>query len=388
MLNILLRKKSILLGVLGLLVFLALYFQSQNPLWNAHLQVDVWVWYTRLTAFFKHNSFGSYKDNELLPATLFYNFLPAIFSGWSKLNYALYLKAVIWLNLLIIFISFLLSRRRWQFLILILCFGPISLFRFDTFAAFLIILGLIFWQKQKLSFSGLALGLATGIKIYPIIFLPYLFLLYRHQLPKLKKFILFYLGAIILPVLIFFAFGGRWEQIAETLAFHKNKYVSIESVPASLLTATSLLKFHQPPPPLGGYGVWGINLNFITSLKLPFFNSIWLLPVGLFYLFLWFKRSYFKQFNFAIIFCLTLIFLVFSKNLNPQYIWWFLSLFPFLEFKKNNKLKYLLMFVLLAFIAIFDQLVYPLFYTQFIENFYQHNQQYAVFYCLLLRNLL
>ncbi|MFH0942618.1 MAG: hypothetical protein V1810_00400, partial [Candidatus Beckwithbacteria bacterium] len=64
-----------------------------------------------------------------------------------------------------------------------------------------------------------------------------------------------------------------------------------------------------------------------------------------------------------------------------QYIWWFLSLYPFLKFNP-------LSFILLIFICVFNQLVYPLFYTQFIEDFYQHNRQYAVFYALLLRNWL
>ena len=357
------------------------------PIWNAHLQVDVWVWYERLTSFFKHNSFIGLKDNELLPATLLYLFPAVLVSGWSTAPYWLYLKATLWVNLLILIGHFIGCRGQNQlvkaglFALLILAYGPIALFRFDGLATLLVILGLIFWQKQKFSFSGFALGWATGIKIYPVIFLPYLFLLKRRRLASLKRFILFYLVALLLPVLIFFALGGRWEQVTEALAFHKNKYVSIESLPASILTTLSLLKFHQPMPLLAGYGVWGIDLSFITDLKLQFFNLIWLLPVGIFYLYLFFKKKFFNQLNVEVIFCLTLIFLVFSKNLNPQYVWWFLSLFPLLEFNP-------LAFVLLLFICIFNQLVYPLFYTQFLEDFYRYNQLYAVFYALLLRNWL
>lgn len=354
-----------------------LYWQARLPLWNAHLQVDVWVWYTRLTSFFQQNSFANLKDNELLPATLFYNFLPAIFSGWSKLNYSHYLLTVIWLNLLILFSYFYFSRNRWSFLILVLCFGPISLFRFDTFAAFLVILGLIFWQKNRFSLAGVALGLATGIKLYPLIFLPYLglLLLVRRQFRSLKIFLVFYLIALLLPVLAFLSFGGHVNQIADALSFHKNKYVSIESLPASILTAASIIKFNAPPPLLAGYGVWGI------AAPLNFFNKFWLLPIVIFYLFLIKNKQYLNKINFGIIFCLILIFLIFSKNLNPQYIWWFVSLFPFLKFNP-------FIFILLIFINIFNQLVYPLYYTQFLKGFYQQNLYYAPFYCLLMRNFL
>ncbi|MBU1500179.1 DUF2029 domain-containing protein [Patescibacteria group bacterium] len=379
--------KRIILFLLVSLALILIFFQAQNPAWNRHLQTDVWIWYERVTNFFQHQSFNGLKDNELLPATLLYVFLPALASGWSVAPYFLYLKATLWVNLLILLGHFIAGTDKHRLLkiclfsILVLAFGPISLFRFDGAATLLVILGLIFWLKQKFSLSGLALGLATGIKIYPVIFLPYLLLLNRKRPVLLQRFILFYLAALLAPVLIFFALGGRWEQVVSSLAFHGNKYVSIESLPASLLTGLSLLKFHQPPPLLAGYGVWGIDLSFITNLKLQFFNLIWLLPVGGFYLYLWAKKGSLKKLNFDIIFCLTLIFLVFSKNLNPQYIWWFLSLYPFLKFNP-------LSFILLIFICIFNQLVYPLFYTQFLEDFYRYNQHYQIFYCLLLRNLL
>ena len=158
--------------------------------------------------------------------------------------------------------------------------------------------------------------------------------------------------------------------------------MSIESLPGSLITLFAVLTKHQPPPLLGGWGIWGI------AAPLNFFNKLWLLPVAVSYLVLIKNKQYLNKINFGIIFCLMLIFLVFSKNLHAQYIWWFLSLFPFIKFRSANKLKYLFMIILLIFIGIFNQLVYPLFYTQFLEDFYQHNRQYAVFYALLLRNWL
>jgi len=158
--------------------------------------------------------------------------------------------------------------------------------------------------------------------------------------------------------------------------------VSIESLPGSLITLFNIVTKFKPPQLLGGWGVWGVNA------PLNLFNKFWLLPVAIFYLFLLKNKTYLHQISFGVIFCLMILFLIFSKNLHAQYIWWFLSLFPFIKFRSAHKLKYLFMIVLLIFIGIFNQLVYPLFYTQFLEDFYQHNRQYAVFSALLLRNWL
>ncbi|MBU4056210.1 MAG: hypothetical protein KKA41_17785, partial [Proteobacteria bacterium] len=230
----------------------------------------------------------------------------------------------------------------------------------------------------------------TSIKIYPIIFLPYLILLLlvKRQFKRIISYLANFSLGLILPVLVFFFFGGQTSQVFEGLNFHSLKPVSIESLPGSLMTISSLLTQFRPPSLFGGWGIWGITTPLIAKLGLSFFNKLWLLPIFIFYLVLIKNRKYLKKFSFGAIFCLMLLFLVFSKNLHAQYIWWFLSLFPFIKFQSAKKLEYLFMIVLLIFISIFNQLVYPLFYTQFIEDFYQHNRQYAVFYALLLRNWL
>jgi len=165
------------------------------------------------------------------------------------------------------------------------------------------------------------------------------------------------------------------------------KYVSIESLPGSLLTLISLIFTKSPPQLLGGYGVWGITTFLIENLGLAFFNYFWLIPITWFYVFLIKQKSFLKKLYPSVFFFLTLLFLVFSKNLHPQYIFWFITFFPLLQFKSKAKKTYLIMYFLLLTMAYLNQNVYPLLYTGFIKNFYQQGQQVEIFYLQLLRNL-
>jgi len=390
------KISKLVLVISTILVLFVLYRQAFNPLWRGHLEIDVWVWYQRMEYFFKNHSFFGLENNEFLPAALIYFFLARLLAGWNNLNYSSYLSATLIINLFVILVAAILVKKNsssfqtWIFLLLVLFFGPILLFRFDTLVALLVGLSIYLFQRQKLAQAGFCLGWATAMKIYPIILLPYFLLVLTRQFHRRRIFIFlaYFLLALLTPVIIFFLLGGNLRQILTALEFHALKYVSIESLPGSLFTATSIIFKHRPPALLGGYGIWGITTPFIKSIGLSFFNYLWLYPVGIFYLYLFKNKNLLKQLNVSVLFLLVLLFLVFSKNLHSQYIWWFLSLFPFIKFRSANKLKYLFMIILLIFISIFNQLVYPLFYTQFIEDFYQHNFHYEVFYALLLRNLL
>ena len=133
------------------------------------------------------------------------------------------------------------------------------------------------------------------------------------------------------------------------------------------------LNYRSSPGLISGYGIWAI------PGPVALFNRLWVLPVAVIYLSLW-QQQLFKRFDWGVIFSLMLVF-SFSKNLNPQYAWWFLSLLPFV---KTSRLVWLLAFG----IAILNQLVYPVYYTWLLEEFYQQNRSYWVYYLLLLRNLL
>jgi len=392
-------KKSykILFFIFTFLVFAVLYCQATNPSWKSHLEIDTWVWYQRIDFFRTHGkSFAGLEGNEILPATLLFLFIPAVFSGLSKIDYGLYLKSALGLNLLILLFHVLLCKKQANFvktlffLLVLLLIGPIMLFRFDAAVTLLVLLSIWFFKKKNFALSGFSLGWAFAMKIFPIIFLPY-FLLVLWFKPKNRlqiiPFLAFFTIPIILSALVFLSLGSTLEQITEALNFHSLKYVSIESIPGSLLTAVYLFFNKKPLPLLGGYGLWGVKSKFVDTLGLQFFNYLWILPVGIFYLFLIFKRVFLKKLYLGVFFWTILLFLVFSKNLHPQYIFWFIAFFPFLKIKTKGWVDYLAMFFLLSTIALLNQNIYPRLYTAFIENFYYRGQQHEIFYLQLLRNL-
>ena len=394
-----LTKKNLLssaLLILTYLVFLILYNQALNHLWRGHLEVDTWNYYLKIADILKQHSFFTKIGNEIFPATTIFLLIPGFFVSHAPFNYSAYLSVFFILILLTLAYHIFLAAKyasvnhALMFSLLMLFFGPILLFRFDVLAALLVVLSLLSFQQKKFLLSALFLGLVTSIKVYPVIFLPYLLLilLNKRRFKLTASYLAGFSFALILPIFIFLSAGGTIAQITEGLNFHSLKYVSIESLPGSLITLSSVLTQGYPSQLIGGWGVWGITSPLIKHLGLNFFNEFWVLPVAVFYLILLTKKSLLAKFNFNVIFSLMLLFLVFSKNLHAQYVWWFLSLFPFLPVKQKSRFKYLLMFLLLIFICLFNQLVYPLFYTKFITDFYQYNQAYAVFYCLLLRNLL
>ncbi|OGD63208.1 hypothetical protein A2160_05430 [Candidatus Beckwithbacteria bacterium RBG_13_42_9] len=379
------------------LVFLILYFEALIPSWRGHLEIDTWNFYLQIKYFISQHTFAGYKNNEVLPPTLLFLLIPGFLAGWQPFDYGHYLQAffvvifvVLALQLWLINLQKATLLRQLMFLITLVLFGPIILFRFDGLVAFLVILSLWLWQKNKYGFSGLSLGYAAAMKVYPIIFLPYLFflLLNQKQYFKIVMFSFCFGLGVFLPIIIYFLLGGTLPQIIEGLEFHSLKYVSIESVPGTILTGLSLWLNKRPLPLIGGYGIWGIRSPIVDAIGLEWFNRLWIFPITLFYLYLLRQKEFFKKLSWGIIYFLVLLFLIFSKNLHAQYAWWFMSLFPLLKPKKKFLTDYLIMFGLLCLIALLNQDIYPRLYTDFLDQFYKYGREVEIFYLQVLRNFL
>lgn len=330
--------------------------------------MDIWVWWQRVEFWFRGRTFSGLTGNEILPLTLLYLFVPTLSIPFGWLSYANYLPAAWVLNLTVIGLHLIFIKRKTLFLLSLLFLGPILLFRFDALVTLLLILSFVSFEKNRPAQAGFWLGLATGMKVFPIIFLPYLLLLLRRR----ALFLIYFAEALILPVLAFLVLGGNWGQVIDALNFHNLKLISIESLPGSIITGWSLLTRGGPPALLAGHGIWAV------PGPAALFNRLWLVPLGLVYYLIWKNRP--RQFDWNVPLALTLVFLVFSKNLNPQYLWWFMVFLPLVKISRAVWL------VALA-AALLNQLVYPLFYTKLIEGFYQHNGSYWVYALLLLRNL-
>jgi hypothetical protein len=368
------KPRAILVLVIFTLVLL--WWQAQQPTWNNHMQVDIWVMWERLSYWYSHgHSFAGLRGNEILPATLMYLFVPVALSPTGSVNYGNYLPMMMLINLLVIGGHWFLVKNKSIFLTTLLFLGPILIFRFDALVTLFMLLSFYAFNKKRYSQSGFWLGIATGMKVFPVIFLPYLVMILftEHKLKEIARLLIFFAEALIIPVFIFFLLGGNYEQIVIALSFHGQKLISIESLPGSLITGWSLLSKGFPPVMIPGNGIWAV------AGPAAFLNRFWILPVAICYLVIWRKRGLINKFHYIVPYALMLIFSVFSKNLNPQYLWWFMVLLPFVN---PSPLAWIVTLV----VALLNQMVFPLYYTIFTENFFKHNQSYWIYYLLLARN--
>lgn len=366
-------------AIFSIIVLALILWQARQPLWNGHLQVDIWVWWERINYWLTYSSFSGLKGNEILPATLAYFFTPLLLIpvGWA--SYGNYLPATLTLNLLIVATHIYLVYRQMPaglawLLGGILAIGPILLFRFDPLVTLLAVGGVLLWQQKRWAISGFMLGWATAMKVFPVIFIPYLgFLMWqKRQWRPISRFGIYFVEGLIVPIIIFFLLGGNWEQVVEALSFHEKKLISIESLPGTIITGWNLIVSGMPPQPIPGYGIWAV------AGEAQWFNRLWWLPVALIYYFIVKLKS--VAFSWQVPLCLMLAFLFVNKNLNPQYLWWYMAILPFTRPSR-------LIGGLTLIVAGLNQLVYPIFYTTLIEDFYQNNQSYWVYYLLVLRNL-
>lgn len=363
---------------LAVFVFTFVWIQALFPIWNSHLQVDIWVLWERLNYYLSHgHSFAGLLGNEVLPATLLYLFVPAALIPIGSLGYVNYLPAMMLANLIVLVLHWTIVPDKKTFLLSLLLFGPILLFRFDGLVTLFLLLGFLMFTKEKYHFAGFWLGLATGMKVFPIIFLPYLVLILLRKGKKKETLalLIFFVEALLIPVMAFLLLGGDLEQIKMALSFHSQKLISIESVIGSFVTGLSLLFKGTPPELIPGNGIWAVQG------PAELFNRLWIVPVGLIYLLLYRRKNIGKNFSWLVPYTLMLVFLIFSKNLNPQYMWWFMAMMPFVKPSKT-------MILLVLGAALLNQLVFPVFYTKFVEDFYRFNESYWVYYLMLLRNLI
>lgn len=364
-------------SIVTIATFLLVFWSARLPLWSSHLQVDVWISWLRVSYYFENGrTFTGLIGNEILPATLLYILAPVglIPVGW--LSYQTYLPATLVLNIFPLLLTWYLVKERKMLLSFLLLMGPILLFRFDGVVTLLLVGSFIAYAKHGYSLSGFLMGVATGMKVFPILFVPYLILLLitTKSFKEITSFLTSFAIALAIPVLIFLWMGGSVEQVQSALSFHSQKLISIESIPGSLITGYELLKTGFPPPLIPGNGIWSVPGPH------ELFNKIWLIPILFLYIVIYFRPIYSSKFDWRIPLSLMLTFLVFSKNLNPQYVWWFMVLLPFVKVGKW-------VWGLTLVVALTNQLVYPIFYTTLIEDFYRNNQAYWIYILLMMRNI-
>lgn len=387
--------KNKLVGWLFLLVAVfTVYKLAYHPAWYRHLVVDIVGQYiNHAHHFLKYKNLANLGYNEYQPgAVMFFAALSP--SLLIKDSYESLLQALIWVNIGLIFSSAFIYQKLSGvkplliFGFILLACGPIALFRFDLLVGFLVLLTIYFWQKQKSFLSLFILGVATLIKVYPALILPYLLILTlkKSGLKKTSFCFLIFLSGIGLGLIVYMGiFRAPHSEIYESLAIHSRKPVHVESVWATALTILPKFSTGKFASGSGNWGIFGISPKF-TLLPLVFYNYFWLLPYAILLLFVWLKTTKTSKLSVYICTTIILLFLIFSKILTPQYLLWFALIIPLINFP--NKFSEITNWLILLFILLLSQYVYPLNYSWLLDVFYSTGRDELIFWILAIRNLL
>ncbi len=128
-----------------------------------------------------------------------------------------------------------------QPILLILAGKSIVLQRFDLAPAALTLLAIVLWSARKERLAWVVLGLATGIKLYPILVAP-LFILFSYKRQNIRTLALafgLFAGATLLPNLI--VTRGDLSFVTQFVAYHADRGLEIETLYSSLLMLNGLI---------------------------------------------------------------------------------------------------------------------------------------------------
>lgn len=377
-----------------ILILVFLVTLAYNQSWRYHLDVDVWgFYYPRLLNFLQTFSFAGIGENEYFPGAMFFFLVPGFALLFGPSNASTYLTGLIAVNILIVVILLYIYRKHnffspFIFLTILLFAGPIFFFRHDLYVSLVVILSLLLWKSRKMNFAALILGIAAGIKIYPLLILPY-FLILSFKNYNLRKtveiFIMFICGAFLIFGTYLFL-GSSTRDFLDTIQLNSLKPVHVESVWGSLLTILSKIISGQWALGKGEHGIFGIDPHYIF-LPLNFYNYFWLLPLGVFYVSLYKRIGKNGELTIEIVFLIVLLFIIFSKILAGQYFFWFLTLFPLFKYRQKVETRFLISFVIILAIVLLTQYIYPLHYNELLGAFYVSGGQVQYFYALLIRNI-
>lgn len=316
-------------------------------------------------------------------ANLFFMLLPSV-------SFDIYQIAFVAANIILVFILAFLTKRPGLLSILVLCAGPIVLFRFDLLVLTLLLFSIVAFQKEKHLLSGFFLGLATMTKLFPAVLLPYFLLVFWLQKRNFKLIIAFLTSFVFATLLTFFLYAGVTQQNGMTILKDMNTVFSVsvhmESVVGSILTV--ITAFTNPGP----HGVDFTNALWVLD-PLYFFGHArifkFISPLMMATVYLWVIYKQKRGPSFQIKDCLLIILalVVASQIFSPQYVLWPAFLFLLLSDKDlGTRFWKINLFLLLAGL-VGTQLIYPLNYGELIDFFNQGINTH-LFIILALRNLM
>ncbi len=370
-----------------------LFIQAFHPWWRQHLEPDIGAFQSRANHFFSNGSWAGMDYNEYQPGALwFFAFLG--FLTPSADNYEAFLTAAMLVNAALIAAHFAFFRavgHRYAalfFLAVAAAMGPILLFRFELLVSLLTLVAWMLFQKDRHADAALLLGIATSIKLYPVVLMPVVLMPgfaardWRGMLHTLLWFFIGLLGPVVLAIELGLSFDG----MLQSLAIHQLKPVGLEGFWGNAITIVQYLA-GIPLRITPNYGVHGLTTD-LPLLSDPVLNNFWILPTGaaIIGIFRVGRRRGFTDPGYA--FLLLFAFLFFSKVVNPQYLWWAVAFLPFipLAWFKTSLRKFVILSVMAGLLM--TQVIFPLNYTEYLDWFHGTVASPRLFVIMALRTLL
>ena len=197
-------------------------------------------------------------------------------------------------------------------------FNPISIYliyilgNFDIIPSFLTLLSFYFIKNNKQFWSYLAIGLAIALKMYPIMFLPFLFFYDKKNILKNIKYAMVSLIPLILSIIPFLKQKSFYEAFLGSGLTQKILEYKIGSLPI-------------------------FPILFILILIFYFFSK--------------------SKHKFEIAIAQTFLIFIGLVNFHPQWIMWFFpfTIILFINSKIKNKIFFIIFFAfILAYILLFN----------------------------------
>ena len=390
-----LEKLTIFLSLtFTIIVLLLMAFQNT---WHFNLHTDIITYLARANHFWTNGSFENLNINEYQSGALFF-FLAISPSLLFTNNLQSYLIGLFVVNILLLtVISYLYSKysEKKDILLLspILLFtGPIVLYRLEFFVMTFVIMSFYLFKKNLWILSTMALSFASLIKIFPVVFLPY-FLIVTFRNEGLKKAFLIvfvYFVSYILYLGIFsFVTGLSLDQFLGSFSFIANAPIHNESLWGTLTGLYWLFTSSTFVQGAGAWGIFGVAQAYQLG-PLWIYNFFWIIPIFVFYLYIFLKSKKMEmKFDIKICLLVILLFLLFSKILNHQYILWFMLLLPLVSLKSIMQHSIWIVVIFLTLLMTFiSQYIYPLNYTDWVTQLYVNGTHLHLFWLNTIRNII
>ncbi len=335
-----------------------------------HLSPDIGVYAQRIVVFFQDGSWERLGANEYQPGALFFFLLPGFLTRYGLgLTQSFILVNAVLIALHIAVLRFAGGRyAAWAALPLFLAAGPISMFRFELVVSLVTLLAFVLWRARRSLASGVLLGLATGIKIYPLLLLPVLF---RHPSKAFSwrwaaTVAAGFVGGVGFLLLAFWLTGGSAEHVEQSVLYHFRKPVSVQSVLAAGATFAAYAVRADGPKHVNAYGIHGLDLSPVARrvVLLGFLASLvalWVVP--------WNRKRPPGSDGVLRLSAILFSLLVWSTALQPQYFLWPLACIALLVIVPAPRFWFAVVLGLYVVVLVTEQILYPLNYDAFLDIF-------------------